>query len=107
MLVLNQKWVPYPRYTNRAAWDSLFSDSKQQMIRNGEKYLNYKWNVIKATDYLEYGRTGNRTIMEQPFEENRRALNSLFIAELAEGEGRFLDQLLNGVYFSCEPTSYF
>lgn len=106
MLVLNQKWVPYPRYTNRAAWDSLFSDSKQQMIRNGEKYLNYKWNVIKATDYLEYERTGNRTIMEQPFEENRRALNSLFIAELAEGEGRFLDQLLNGVYFSCETTSW-
>ena len=94
------------RYSNRQAWDSLFADSKAQMIRNGERYLDFKWNVIKATDYLEYERTGNRTIMETPFEENRRALNSLFIAELAEGEGRFLDQLINGVHFSCETTSW-
>ena len=105
-LVYDQKWVPYPRYSNRQAWDSLFADSKDQMIRNGERYLDYKWNVIKATDYLEYERTGNRTVMETPFEENRRALNSLFIAELAEGQGRFLDQLINGVYFSCETTSW-
>ena len=44
--------------------------------------------------------------MEQPFNQNNRALECLFLAELAEGKGRFIDQLINGVFHSCEMTSW-
>ena len=40
--------------------------------------------------------------MEVPYDANRQALNTLMLAELAEGKGRFIDQLLNGAYMSCE-----
>lgn len=40
--------------------------------------------------------------MEVPYDANRQALNALMLAELAEGKGRFIDQLLNGAYMSCE-----
>ena len=53
-LVMNQKWVPYPAYTDRAGWDELLGTNKENLIRAGEKMLNYEWKVIRATDYLEY-----------------------------------------------------
>lgn len=107
VLVMNQTWVPYPAYTNRAAWDALFDNQeKENLIRAGEKLLNYQWKVINATNYLEYERSGERNIMQNPYEENRKAINTLMLAELAEGRGRFVDQLLNGVFYSCEMTSW-
>lgn len=107
ILVMNQAWVPYPAYADREAWDALLSDmDKKALIRKGESLLNYKWQVIRATDYLEYERSGERNIMQHPYDANRRAINALMLAELAEGKGRFIDQLLNGVFYSCEMTSW-
>lgn len=106
VLVMKQAWVPYPAYTDRAAWDSLMGPNKQRLIEAGEKLLDYKWQLIPATAYLEYERSGNRKIMEVPYDANRQALNALMLAELAEGKGRFIDQLLNGAYMSCEMNSW-
>ena len=106
VLVMKQAWVPYPAYTDRAAWDSLMGPNKQRLIAAGEKLLDYKWKLIPATAYLEYERSGNRKIMEVPYDANRQALNALMLAELAEGKGRFIDQLLNGAYMSCEMNSW-
>lgn len=106
VLVMNQKWVPYPAYTDRAGWDELLGTNKENLIRAGEKMLNYEWKVIRATDYLEYERSGERNIMQNPYEANRKAINVLTLAELAEGKGRFIDQLINGAFYSCEMTSW-
>ena len=106
VLVMNQKWVPYPAYTDRAGWDELLGTNKENLIRAGEKMLNYEWKVIRATDYLEYERSGERNIMQNPYEANRKAINILMLAELAEGKGRFIDQLINGAFYSCEMTSW-
>lgn len=106
MLVLNQKWVEYPDYQDRKGWDALTGDAKQALIQRGEQALNYEWKVIKATDYLEFERSGSRNIMQQPFGANIGALTNLVKAELAEGKGRFMDQIINGIWLSCEMTSW-
>lgn len=103
---MDQKWVPYPGYTDRSGWDQLLGENKTQLIKKGEDALSHKWEVIKATDYLEFERSGNRRIMEDPFGRNNNAITDLFLAELAEGKGRFIDQLINGVFHSCEMTSW-
>ena len=106
-LIMNGEWVPYPAYSDREGWNSLLNDEdRQTLINAGEKMLDYKWQVIRATDYLEYERSGERNIMQNPYEANRKAINMLMMAELAEGKGRFVDQLINGVFFSCEMTSW-
>ena len=106
-LVMNGAWVPYPAYSDREGWNSLLNDEdRQTLINTGEKMLDYKWQVIRATDYLEYERSGERNIMQNPYEANRKAINVFMMAELAEGKGRFIDQLINGVFFSCEMTSW-
>lgn len=106
MLVMDRAWVPYPAYHDRAGWNKLVGDNKVDLIKKGEKQLAYQWQVIKATDYLEYERSGDRNIMQNPNSDNNNALSDLVLAELAEGKGRFLDQIINGVYYNCERTSW-
>ena len=105
-LVMNQKWVSYPDYSDRKGWNEFLGDNAASVIAQGEKYLNYQWQVIKVTDYLSYSRTGDRAPMSDPYNANIEAIINLFMAELAEGKGRFLDALLNGVFHVCEMTSW-
>lgn len=105
-LVLNQKWVQYPSYKDREGWSRFLGEYRDEIIKNGESLLGYTWKVVKATDYLEFERSGNREIMERPFDDNNQAIVRLMLAELAEGRGRFIDQLINGVFHTCEMTSW-
>ena len=110
MLVLNQQWITYPDYSDRNGWDTFLGTLKDDYIHRGEKLLNYQWQVVKATDYLAFERSGDRSIMEKPFGANNNAIAGLLMAELAEGKGRFLDQLINGIFHTLslihitEPT---
>lgn len=88
---MNRDWVPLPPYSDRAGWDKLLGSRKQIYINLGINRIGYEWKVIKATDYMEYVRSGNQQTMETPYNENIIALEQLFLAELAEGKGRFTD----------------
>ncbi len=106
LLTKDKSWVPYPAYTDRAGWNKLSGDFRDAQIREGEKYLDYDWKTVKATDYLEFERSGSRTAMEAPFGANNVALGALVTAELIEGKGRFIDQIINGVWVFNEMTSW-
>lgn len=99
-------WVPYPEYSDRTGWNSLLGEHKNFLIKRGERRLNYEWKVIKASDYLEYELSGNRNVMQDPNSANNNALSDLLMAELAEGQGRFITQIINGVFYNCERTSW-
>lgn len=106
MLVMDQKWVPYPDYSDRAGWDGLLGQYKESVISEGERYLDYQWQISKASDYLEYQRTGDRYKQEDKIRGNGKALSCLMLAELAEGKGRFMDDIMDGVFLFCEMTSW-
>lgn len=103
-IILNQEWVAFPSYSDRAGWDSFLGDNKNTLIASGEKSLDYTWRFIKPTDYLEFERSGAR--LDRDKNANLSALASLLMAELAEGKGRFIDQIINGIYAFSESTSW-
>ena len=105
-LVMNQAWVPYPSYSDRAGWDKLLGEHKDAFIAKGEKFIGFEWRLLRATDYLEYTRSGDRYAQEDRLAENAEALSSLMMAELAEGKGRFMDDIINGVFLFCETSSW-
>jgi hypothetical protein len=105
-LVMDQRWVTYPQYADRAGWDKLLGDCKDSVIAAGEKCLGYRWTVVRATDYLEYERSGSRVAMQNPNNANNAAFSCLLTAELAEGKGRFIDDIANGILYFCEMTSW-
>jgi hypothetical protein len=70
---------------------------RYQYVENAEEYLNYDWPVVKATDYLEIIRSGARS--SEAYAAPRAAVIALVMGELVEGEGRFLDQIVNGSWY--------
>lgn len=105
-LLSSKQWVPYPDYKDRHGWNALTRSVYNTLIEEGEASLHYQWQVVKATDYLAFERDGSRVIMEMPMNENAKALSKLFLAELAEGKGRFLDQIINGVWYFTEMSTW-
>lgn len=105
-LVATEKWVQYPKYSDRQGWNRLMDDASSFYIKRGESRLNYKWQVLTASMYLEFERSGNRKVMENPFFENAYALSDLFMAEMAEGKGRFIPALIDGIFFYCDASSW-
>lgn len=99
-------WFPYPAYKDREGWNAMMGEHVPYVIKAGEKYLDYKWQSVDATSYLAYERTGDRAVMEKPLSDNRIALNSLMMAELAEGKGRFIDQIINGTWHLAHMESW-
>lgn len=100
------QWAPLPPYADRKAMEQAFGDTRRQYIQRGERRLSYQWQVVTASMYLEFERTGDRGIMERPAGANAMALTELFMAEMAEGEGRFLPALIDGIYYHLEMTSW-
>ncbi len=101
-LISDNTWNKLPDYKNRKFWESVPSNLRKEYISRAEKYLDYNWPVVKATDYLEFIRSGERR--QEAYATPSRALNSLVIGELIEGKGRFIDQIINAVWYYSEQT---
>ncbi len=81
-------------------------DVRAALIRRGEEYLGYGWPVMTCGDYLAYTRTGDRTRYESKCYPRQQALCALALAEWAERQGRFLDDLADGVWAVCEESGW-
>ncbi len=101
-LVKNFSELDFPIYRNRGFWDNLPPGIRNKYIKGAEAALNYNWPSVKATDYLEFIRSGDRR--DEVYNVPRSALTALVMGELAEGKGRFTDQIVNGVWFYSEQT---
>lgn len=104
ILLPAEEWHPYPTIDEPGAWDEFPEYIRNFFINEGEKYIDYTWPVIPAIAALEFVRSGNRTSYESVSFRRRQALASLVIAELFERQGRFIDQIINGIWAICEET---
>ncbi len=104
LLVAPSDFHPFPRWSERSAWDGLPAPLRQFLISRGEKYLNYQWPALPATLFLEFARTGNRENFQRQGFARRDALCHLVLAECAEGQRRFLDDIVNGIWAICEES---
>ena len=105
-LVVDQSWVPYPVYSDRAGWGELVGEFSSALINLGEQSLSYQWKDITDDDYLAYTVSGDRNVMEDKLHGNSGTLGRLLIAELVEGEGRFIEDIARGVNWFCEARSW-
>lgn len=102
VLITDNSWNKLPGYKNREFWQSLPDNIKKEYVEKAEGYLVYNWPVVKATDYLEFIRSGNRR--QEVYAACSNALISLVMGELVEGKGRFMDQIINAVWYYSEQT---
>ena len=55
---------------------------------------------------MDFRRTGNRTAFESPYLLRRSVLTDLVLAECACDDGRFLDDVINGLWAICEESTW-
>lgn len=105
-LIPREKWHPYPTRREPEAWQSLPAELREGCLRAGDGAVEKEWPSLPATLYLEYARVGNRSRFQAPNGERRSMLRDLVVAECIEAKGRFLDQIVNGVWCLCEESSW-
>ena len=96
----------YPPITDRAAWEGLDEEWKKGALALGERYLRFDFLPLTATDFMDFTRTGNRVRYENKCFSKRHALNALVLAECVENKGRFLDDIINGIFSICEESAW-
>jgi hypothetical protein len=95
---------PFATAAEREPWEGLPADARAALIDAGERQLKSPWDVLPATLFLEFRRNGNRSRYEGVRNRRRNKLQDLVIAECVEGKGRFVDEIVNGVWLTCEET---
>jgi Heparinase II/III-like protein len=103
VLVSQPAWRPFPQ--TPAGWATLLPDSIiKTLIRHGEACLNRPFTGVPASVTLDFFRNGNRTRYENISFDKRNRLWGLVLAESAEGKGRFVDAILDGIWSISEET---
>jgi len=103
-LVSANDWKPYPELGDRTAWEAVPELVRMAHVAEAESLLGMSWPQLPATVFLEFDRIGNRTNYQTLRNVRRRALATLVLGEVFDNRGRFLDDIVNGVWAISEET---
>ncbi|MBO7745145.1 hypothetical protein I8J29_13125 [Paenibacillus sp. MWE-103] len=98
--------APFPKAEDREAWGSIPSEKRESWLRIADRYADYAWPVPTMPDYRVYPASGGPPPLSLAYFERRSVLGILVIAECMEGEGEYLDQLMNGIFAICEEKTW-
>jgi hypothetical protein len=98
------QWHPYPTIRDRADWEAVPQEIRAGFIRQAQQYLGTTWERIPASVTLQYIRGGNRSHYDAINTRQREKLATLVMAEVFENQGRFLDDIANGIWAISEQT---
>lgn len=104
ILIPQSEWRPFPTSVERAPWEALPEPVRTAHIGFGETLLGATWPELQAVRFLDYARVGNRSRFQEPHFARRSMLAGLVLAECMEGQGRFVDDIVNGVWAICEES---
>lgn len=82
--------------------DNLPENLYKEAIFEGEKYLNNDWGTLTASMYTDM----QKSAFIDVYRKRREALASLALAEHLERKGRFLTDIINGVWMICEESTW-
>lgn len=100
------EWKPFPDVTERAGWQAALPGLARRVRDRASAHTGRSWPELPATLFAEYRRNGNRSRFQDAYFERRGAVADLALAECLEGEGRHLDDIVNGVWAICEESTW-
>ncbi|MCZ4245530.1 heparinase II/III domain-containing protein [Pedobacter punctiformis] len=80
--------------------------TKEKLIHNAERANNYKWPSLPSSLYLDYKLTGTRVNYENLQGERRKMLSHLVIGELVDNKGKYIPQIVNGLWLLLEESTW-
>ena len=104
LILAADAWHPFPKASEREQWHGLPEAVRSAHIRLAENHLRDGWQTPRASLFLDFVRNGNRSRYEEVSFGRRTKLAELVLGECLEGKGRFLDEILDGIWTICEET---
>ena len=104
VLVPRAEWHPFPTVSHPEGLEEIPQNLRDAHIAQGETLLDAEWPSLPASVFLDYVRNGNRSRFQSLSFDRRTQLGQLVLAELFERKGRFVDQIINGVWLICEES---
>ena len=103
-LVQPCRYEPFPR-ADSAGWRQTMPEAmRQSYTAAAEPLLGQPWPALPATEFAQFKENGNRVGYEALSFRKRQHLAILAMAEIIEGKGRFLPDIVNGLQSFCEET---
>lgn len=103
-LLSQENYQPFPKIEDRDGWKLANPKLLQKNLEEAEQLLNYKWETIPATFALLPSQTGNRVPYAQILNRKKSNLWKFALAEVYENKGRYLEQIVNGIWSICEDS---
>lgn len=91
----------FPKASDRTFWKQKYDEKE---VKKAEKLIGCDWPLVRATHFITYEKTGNRQAQELPYFERRQNLLTLVVGEIMEHKGRFLPDIVDGIWVICEET---
>ncbi|MFZ0218060.1 MAG: heparinase II/III family protein, partial [Candidatus Dormiibacterota bacterium] len=105
-LATSSDYRPWPAWSDRSAWQRLPEDLRSALVERAAASLRTPWPALGARTYMDFARTGRRDAHEGPVHARRARLADLVLAECCEGRGRFVDDIVEGIWLTCEESSW-
>lgn len=80
--------------------------SRTALLKAADKALAFDWPALPAMLYLQYRDNGNRSNFENVQSERRKVLATLVAGELAGGNGKYIPQIVNGLWIIMEESTW-
>ncbi len=102
-LIDNRKSYLFPAASDREAWEKIAvgADKKQlvsEIIAAAETFIGQPWPQLSAALFSQFMTNGNRSNYENSYFMRRNNLGILVIAECLENQGRFIEEIVNGIW---------
>ncbi len=100
-------FLPCAKASDRTAWGAISDELKIATVARAEMLCRkLQWDTLLASDFLDFSRTGNRINFEKKYFRRRNMLNTLVIAECVEAKGRFLGDIIDGMYLILSEAAW-
>lgn len=103
--LLSSEYKPYPRRSDRDAWDGLAKPVRAALLKWGDEARG-GYPMLSATQFLAFSRSGDRQVFERPYFDRRRKLIGASLAECVADDGTYVDAIVDGLWCVCEETSW-
>lgn len=97
---------PFPKANDRAAWDALPGENRAALRRLAEDYRAMEYPVLMASQFMAFGRAGDRLQWEGPYFLRRRKLCAALLGICESGDCSPLDAVIDGIWLICEESSW-
>lgn len=96
--------LPFPPASMREAWEKLPRTAREELLRAGEEQHTAPYPMLLATQFLAFCRNGSRKAYEDPHFARRDKLLRAMLAECVLYDGRYMDDVIDGLWCVCEES---